>query len=136
MIRCLKMITLAIHDDKPPSQYACLAWHYHGASLLSNADDSQEFDLLFRDASAEMEKIDWEWIRIWMAEALCWAGLGYLKVPLPPSDVSFQLLFALNLTQCDPKGMPEARQALRAKLESINMIFNVSVNFFLRDNRS
>jgi hypothetical protein len=90
MIQCSKAITNAFRNNEIPPEYACVAWFYHGSSLLFQASPSLGFHPLFREAKVQMKDVNLEWLRYWMVEALSWAGLDYIRLDLPSSTVSWQ----------------------------------------------
>jgi hypothetical protein len=76
---CLSAITRAFSDGKPAPEYALILWYIHSCLFLSAGDGSQELEALRDEARMLVKKIDLNWIRLWMGEALCWAGLPYLR---------------------------------------------------------
>jgi len=106
---CLKSITDGFGgpgSDKP-HEYASITWYHHCSSLLSQANASQDFQLLCRDVNAEGKKINLKWLKYWMVEALNWAGVGYIRVNLPSSV-----------------GMCTEAKTMHIKLEKIANILN------------
>jgi len=77
MFGCLSAITRAFSDGTRPSEYGLISWYYHACSFLSTGGASDEE--LKGKAQEMFMKIDLNWLKLWMAEALCWAGIPYLK---------------------------------------------------------
>jgi hypothetical protein len=46
---------------------------------LSAGEGSEELEELRDEARELVKKFDLKWVRVWMGEALCWAGLSYLR---------------------------------------------------------
>jgi hypothetical protein len=79
MIGCLSAITKAFSDGTPPPEYGVISWYYHAGLFLSTGGASEESEELKEKAQELLTKIDLNWVKSWMAEALCWAGIPYLK---------------------------------------------------------
>jgi hypothetical protein len=79
MFGCLSVITRAFSDGTRPSEYELISWYYHACSFLSTGSASDGSEELKGKAQEMFTKIDLNWLKLWMAEALCWAGIRYLK---------------------------------------------------------
>ena len=87
MFACLSAITRAFNDGKPAPEYATVSWYYHSYLFLSASKGSEELEELRDDAQELVKKIDLNWVRVWMIEALCFAGLPYLREAKFPAEV-------------------------------------------------
>ena len=87
MFACLLAITRAFNDGELAPKYAVVSWYYHSCFFLSAGDGSEGLEEL-RDGAWELvNKVDLNWIRLWMIEALCWAGVPYLREVKFPTQV-------------------------------------------------
>ena len=87
MFGCLSAITRAFNDGKPPSKYAVVSWYYHFCFFLSSNEGSEEIEDLRHEAQELVKKIDLNWVRVWMIEALYWVGMPYLRKVKFPTKV-------------------------------------------------
>ncbi len=86
MFACLSAITRAFDDGMCAPEYAVVSWYYHSCFFLSAGNGSEGLEL--RDGAWELvNKVDLNWIRLWMIEALCWAGVPYLRKVKFPTKV-------------------------------------------------
>jgi RecA/RadA recombinase len=76
---CLSAITRAFNDGQPAPKYALISWYHHSCLFLSAGEGGEELEELRDEARELVKKIDLKWVRVWMGEALCWAGLPYLR---------------------------------------------------------
>jgi hypothetical protein len=87
MFACLSAITRAFNDRKRAPKYAVVSWYYHSCFFLSAGEGSEELEELRDEARELVKKIDLNWVMVWMAEALCWAGVPYLRKVKFPTKV-------------------------------------------------
>jgi hypothetical protein len=80
-------MTRAFNEGKPAPEYALVSWYYHSCSFLSAGEGSEELEELRDEARELVKRIDLNWVRMWMEEALCWAGLPYLRMVKFPTEV-------------------------------------------------
>jgi hypothetical protein len=79
MFGCLSAITRAFSDGTRAPQYAVVSWYYHACFFLSTGSSSEGLEEL-KDRSQDLfTKIDMNWIKLWMTEALFCAGVPYLR---------------------------------------------------------
>ena len=87
MFGCLSAITRAFNGSEHAPKYALVSWYYHSCSFLPAGEGSEELEELRDEARELVKKIDLNWVMEWMAEALCWAGLPYLRKVKFPTKV-------------------------------------------------
>ncbi len=87
MFACLSAITRAFNDGKLAPKYAVVSWYYHSCFFLSAGDGSEELEELGDGAWELVKKVNLNWVRLWMIEALCWAGVPYLRKVKFPTQV-------------------------------------------------
>ena len=87
MVGCLEAITRAFTYASQAPAYALISWYYHACVFLSEPGTSEGLGELKDKAEELMKKIDVKWVKSWMADALCYAGVPYLKKQLPPQKV-------------------------------------------------
>jgi hypothetical protein len=110
MLACFSAITRAFSDGNP-GEYAFLSWYYHACFFLtSSGGDGEGLGEMRNEVEELVEKIDLNWVKSWMLEALLWAGIRYFRVELPPR-----------------KELPDTywTQLLEPKLRSIDKILEV-----------
>ena len=82
MFGCLSEITRAFSDGTCAPQYAVVSWYYHACFFLSTGGPGEGLQEM-KDRSQELfnlfMKIDLNWVKLWMSEALLWAGVPYLR---------------------------------------------------------
>jgi hypothetical protein len=84
MFACLSAITSAFNGGEHAPKYAAVSWYYHSCLFLSASEGSEGLEELRVGAYELVEKIDLDWIKAWMKEALRWTGVPYLrKVKIP-----------------------------------------------------
>jgi hypothetical protein len=82
MFGCLSAITTALSGGTRAPEYAVVSWYYHACFFLSTGgpgEGLQEMKELFN----LFMKIDLNWVKFWMTEALLWAGVQYLRGKFP-----------------------------------------------------
>jgi hypothetical protein len=79
MFGCLSAITRAFSDGTRAPEYGVISWYYHARSFLSTGGAIKGFEELKDKAQELLTKINLNWVKLWMTEALCWAGIPYLK---------------------------------------------------------
>jgi len=79
MFACLSVITRAFNDDRSARHYAVVSWYRHSCFFLSAGGGSEELDELRDEAWELIKKIDLNWVKAWMIEALCWVDVQYLR---------------------------------------------------------
>ena len=73
---CLSAITRAFSDGTPAPVYGLVSWYYHACFFLSTGSASEEL----KDKVQELfMKINLNWVKSWMSEALYWGGILYLR---------------------------------------------------------
>ncbi len=87
MFACLSAITRAFNDGNPAPKYAVISWYYHSCFFLSASEGNEELEELKDDARELVKKIDLNWVRVWMVEALFWEGFLYLRKAKFPTKV-------------------------------------------------
>ncbi|KAF8219524.1 hypothetical protein L208DRAFT_838636 [Tricholoma matsutake] len=115
MVGCLRVITKAFSDGSRAPEYALISWLYHACLFLSAPSVSEGLGGLKDEAEGLVKKIDVKWIKLWMIEALGWAGVPYFRV---------------QLTQEKPRGLArgDGIQLLQWKLRSISRILEKFVS--------
>jgi len=82
MFGCLSAITRAFIDGTCAPEYAVLSWYYHAGFFLSTGGAGEGLQEM-KDRSQELfnlfMKIDLNWVKLWMTEALLLAGVPYLR---------------------------------------------------------
>jgi hypothetical protein len=84
---CLSAITRAVNDGTPAPEYALISWYYHSCFFLSVGKGSEGLEELRDEARELVKRIDLNWVRVWMREAFCLAGLPYLRRAKFPTKV-------------------------------------------------
>jgi len=79
MVGCLSAITRAFSDGTRSPEYGLISWYYHACFFLSTGGATDGSEELKGKAQEMFTKIDLNWLKLWMAEALCWVGIPYLK---------------------------------------------------------
>ena len=82
MLACLKAITNAFDNDTRAPEYALISWSYHTWHFLSTGGDGEGLEQVKDEIVALVKKINLNWVRTWMLQALYWTGVPYLKVKL------------------------------------------------------
>ena len=88
MLGCLQAITRAFNDGSHAPEYALISWHHHACLFLSAPGTSEGLKALTDQEPMELiQRINLQWVKSWMAEALYWEGLSNraasMKLPLP-----------------------------------------------------
>ena len=87
MVACLSVITRAYRDGTAGPRYALVSWHYHSCSVLSTSSGDEGLGEMKDEVEELVKKIDFDWVKSWLLEALYWAGAKYLTVELPSTNV-------------------------------------------------
>jgi hypothetical protein len=87
MFACLSAITSAFDDGKQAPGYSVRSWYYHSCSFLSASKGNDELGELEEDTQNLVKKIDLNWVRAWMVEAVYLVGLSYLRKAKLPTKV-------------------------------------------------
>ena len=87
MFGCLWAITRAINDEKQAPEYALISWYYHACCFLSATHVGEELEEQDDETHELFKKINVNWVKWWMIEALSYAGLPYLRAEFAPSKV-------------------------------------------------
>jgi hypothetical protein len=87
MLACFSAITRAFSNGNP-GEYAFLSWYYHACIFLtSSGGDGEGLGEMRNKVEELVKKIDLNWVKSWMSEALLWAGIPYFRVKLPHKKV-------------------------------------------------
>jgi hypothetical protein len=87
---CLRAINDSLRSQEKPTEYPCIAWYYHSSHLLSHADGNEQLHL-FQEVKAQVAAVDVGWLKWWMAEALAYAGIPYIRPQVQLQEVSIFL---------------------------------------------
>ncbi len=133
MFGCLSAITRAFSDGTRPPKYGLISWYYHAHLFLSTGEGLDEQ----KDETQELvKKIDLNWVKLWMIEAFCWAGLRYLKGDFPLAKVQkWSMILDIHHWWHWQKDRPDKHwtSQLGKKLRSIHVILEVLLWFTLKD---
>ena len=86
MLGCLSAITMAFRVGESGPKYALVSWYHHACSFLitSSADVLGQM----KDQVQELvAKIDLDWVKSWLIDALFWKGGKSLRFDLPTKKV-------------------------------------------------
>ena len=87
MVGCLGAITRSFSDGSGVPQYALISWHHHASLFLSALGARDGLGGLKDEAEELVKKIDLKWVKVWMVQALRWAGVPYLMGKLTQKRV-------------------------------------------------
>jgi hypothetical protein len=87
MVGCLRAITRSFREGSDAPEYALISWHHHASLFLSARGASEELGGLKEEAEELIKKIDLKWVKVWMVQALYWAGIPYFRGELTQKKV-------------------------------------------------
>ncbi|KAF8226611.1 hypothetical protein L208DRAFT_1406822, partial [Tricholoma matsutake] len=79
MVGCLGAITRSFSDGSIAPEYALISWHHHASLFLSALGANEGLGGLKGEAEELVKKIDLKWVKVWLEQALLWAGVPYLR---------------------------------------------------------
>ncbi|KAF8232579.1 hypothetical protein L208DRAFT_1397249 [Tricholoma matsutake] len=79
MVGCLGAITRSFSDGSIVPAYALISWHHHASLFLSALGANEGLGGLKDEAEELVKKIDLKWVKVWLVQALPWAGVPYLR---------------------------------------------------------
>ncbi|KAF8715595.1 hypothetical protein AX14_012573 [Amanita brunnescens Koide BX004] len=92
LVGCLRAITRAFNNGTPAPKYALVSWYYHAGLFLSSPHASEGLGgLRVEEVKELVKKIDLQWVKSWMVQALAWAGVPYLIQQLPLKETQIVL---------------------------------------------
>ena len=87
VLACFSAIDKGSREGTSGPEYALVSWYYHACSVLITSGDIEELGEMKYEAQALVKKIDCNWVKTWLMEAVNWKGVTFLRFELPSTKV-------------------------------------------------